>query len=104
MKSYYDKVQTGLSVGSWGDFVQELKNIYGEQDDKKGAKKELTMLWVNKDLARKNFVKYAEQYRMLARIVNYSNEVHINKMKEVIPNKLENVLVIYEITNQSPKI
>jgi len=104
MKSYYDKVQTGLSVGSWGDFVQELKNIYGEQDDKKGAKKELMMLWVNKDLARKNFVKYAEQYRTLARIVNYSNEVHINKMKEVIPNKLENVLVIYEITNQSPKI
>jgi len=30
MKSYYDKVQTGLSVGSWGDFVQELKNIYGQ--------------------------------------------------------------------------
>jgi len=28
MKSYYDKVQAGLSVGSWGDFVQELKNIY----------------------------------------------------------------------------
>jgi len=30
MKSYYDKVQAGLSVGSWGDFVQELKNIYGQ--------------------------------------------------------------------------
>jgi len=28
MKSYYDKVQVGLSVGSWGDFAQELKNIY----------------------------------------------------------------------------
>ena len=40
---------------------------------------------------------------MLARIVNYSNEVHIDKMKEVISNKLWNVLVIYEITNQSPK-
>jgi len=39
----------------------------------------------------------------LARIVNYSNEVHINKIKEVIPNKLQNVLIIYEITNQSPK-
>jgi len=60
MKSYYDKVQAGLSVGSWGDFVQELKNIYGQQDDKKGAKKELMVLWANKDLARKNFVKYAE--------------------------------------------
>jgi len=28
MKSYYDKVQAGLSIGSWGNFVQELKNIY----------------------------------------------------------------------------
>ena len=69
----------------------------------KGAKKELTVLWVNKDLARKNFVKYAEQYRTLARIVNYSDEVYIDKIKEVIPDELWNALVIYEITNQSPK-
>jgi len=103
MKLYYDKVQAGLSVGSWSDFVQELKNIYGQQDDKERAKKKLTALWVNKDLARKNFVKYAEQYRMLARIVNYSNEVHIDKIKEIISDKLRNMLVIYEITNQSPK-
>ena len=40
---------------------------------------------------------------MLAKIVNYSNKVHIDKMKEVISNKLWNMLVIYEITNQSPK-
>ena len=103
MKSYYDKVQAGQGVGPWGDFAQELKNIYEQRDDKEGAKKELTALWVNKDLAKKNFIKYAEQYRTLARIVNYSDEVHINKMKEVIPDKLRNVLVIYEITNQCPK-
>jgi len=30
MKSYYDKVQAGQGVGSWGDFAQELKNIYGQ--------------------------------------------------------------------------
>ena len=103
IKSYYDKVQAEQDVGSWGDFVQELKNIYRQRDDKKGAKKELMALWVNKDLAKKNFIKYAEQYRILARIVNYSDEVHIDKMKEVIPDKLRNALVIYEITNQSPK-
>ena len=67
------------------------------------VKKKLTVLWVNKDLARKNFVKYAERYRTLARIVNYSNEVHIDKMKKVIPDELRNALVIYKITNQSPK-
>ena len=47
---------------TWGDFAQELKNIYGQRDDKEGAKKELTALWVNKDLARKNFIKYTERY------------------------------------------
>jgi len=57
------------------------------------------VLWVNKNLARKNFVKYVEQYRMLARIVNYSNKVHINKIEEVILDKLQNALIIYEITN-----
>ena len=88
MKLYYHKVQAGQGVGSWGDFAQELKNIYRQRDDKKRAKKELTALWVNKDLAKKNFVKYAERYRMLARIVNYSDEVHIDKMKEVIPDEL----------------
>jgi len=60
MKSYNDKVQAGLSVGSWGNFVQELKNIYGQQDNKEGAKKKLMALWVNKNLAKKNFVKYTE--------------------------------------------
>jgi len=60
MKSHFDKVQAGSDVGSWGDFAQELKNIYGQRDDKEGAKKELTALWVNKDLVKKNFVKYAE--------------------------------------------
>jgi len=99
MKSYYDKVQAGQGIGSWGDFAQELKNIYKQRDDKEGAKKELMVLWVNKDLAKKNFIKYAERYRTLARIVNYSDEVHIDKMKEVIPDELRNTLVIYEITN-----
>jgi len=44
MKSYYNKVQAGQGVGSWGDFAQELKNIYGQRDDKERAKKELTAL------------------------------------------------------------
>ena len=62
IKVYFDKVQSGANLGSWGDFAQELKNIYGQKDDKEEAKKELTVLWVNRDLAKKNFVKYVERY------------------------------------------
>ena len=88
MKSYYDKVQAGQSVRSWGDFVQELKNIYKQKNDKKRAKKKLMVLWVNKDLAKKNFVKYIEWYRTLTKIVNYSDKVYIDKIKEIIPDEL----------------
>ena len=87
----------GLSVQMLG----KLFFFWGSHN--KGAKKELMALWVNKDLTKKNFIKYAEWYKMLARIVNYSDEVHIDKMKKVIPDELQNALVIYEITNQSPK-
>jgi len=38
MKSYYNKVQAGQGVGSWGDFAQELKNIYIQRDDKEGVR------------------------------------------------------------------
>jgi len=69
MKLYYDKIQARQSVGSWGDFAQKLKNIYGQRDDKEGAKKKLTALWINKDLAKKNFVKYAEHWQGLSTIV-----------------------------------
>jgi len=44
MKSYYNKMQAGQSVGSWGDFAQELKYIYKQQDDKERVKKKLIVL------------------------------------------------------------
>jgi len=54
-------------------------------------------------LVKKNFVKYVERYQILARIVNYIDEVYIDKLKEVVPDELWNMLVIYKITNQTPK-
>ena len=103
MKAYFDKVQSRTNLDSWSKFAQELKNIYRQKNNKKRAKKELTALEVNKNLAKKNFVKYVEKYQTLARIINYTDEVHIDKLKEVIPDKLWNVLIIYEITNQTSK-
>ena len=52
MKSYFDKVQSGANLGFWSNFVQELKNIYEQRDNKKGTKKELIVLWINRDLAK----------------------------------------------------
>ncbi|THU76158.1 hypothetical protein K435DRAFT_903017 [Dendrothele bispora CBS 962.96] len=95
MKSYYDKVRLGQDLGSWLNFVKELNQIYGKRDDKEGAKDEITALWSNKGLASKDFIKYAEQYRTLARILDYRDGLHIDKLHDVIPQELRNSLVMY---------
>jgi hypothetical protein len=103
MRVYYDNVRLGIDLGSWDHFVGELSQIYGKRDDKEGAKDEITSLWANKTLANKDFIKYAEQYRTLARIVDYQDNLHIDKLRDVIPQELRNSLVMYEVSDTMPK-
>ncbi|KAF9798155.1 hypothetical protein IEO21_10785 [Rhodonia placenta] len=79
MKSYYVKMREGKDLGTWKAFVAELAQIYGQRNDKEGAKKEITALFINKDLASKDFVKYAES-------------LLIDKLREVIPRDMRLVL------------
>lgn len=62
MRKYFDDNPQGRDLGLWKDFVGELSAIYGRHDDKEGAKEEIMLLWTNKSLASKDFIKYAEQY------------------------------------------
>ncbi|KAF9798936.1 hypothetical protein IEO21_10646 [Rhodonia placenta] len=79
MKSYYVKMWEGKDLGTWKAFVAELAQIYGQCDDKEGEKKEITALFINKDLASKDFMKYAES-------------LLIDKLREVIPRDMRLVL------------
>ncbi|KAF7964706.1 hypothetical protein HWV62_4041 [Athelia sp. TMB] len=67
MEPWIEKLTTGQTIGLWKEFVHELTIQYGQRDEKEGAKKELTALFINTDLAHKNFVKYAEKFRTLGR-------------------------------------
>jgi hypothetical protein len=102
MRKYFDDNRLGKDLGSWDKFATELNSIYGRRDDKEGAKEEITLLWSNKSLATKDFIKYAEQYRTLARIVEYENNIHIDKLRGVIPQELRNALVMYELSGGVP--
>lgn len=102
MKSYFDKNRQGEDLGSWDEFVGELSAIYGRRDDKEGAKEEITQLWQNKALAAKDFIKYVEQYRTLARIVEYESQIHIDKLENVISTELRNSLLLFKLTNKLP--
>ncbi|EED80559.1 predicted protein [Postia placenta Mad-698-R] len=79
MKSYYVKMWEGKDLSTWKAFVAELAQIYRQYDDKEGAKKEITALFINKDLASKDFVKYTESPL-------------IDKFREVIPRDMQLLL------------
>ncbi|OSX56725.1 hypothetical protein POSPLADRAFT_1102230, partial [Postia placenta MAD-698-R-SB12] len=51
-----------------------------------------TVLFINKDLASKDFVKYAERFRTLGRLTEYDNSLLIDKLREVIPRDMRLVL------------
>lgn len=104
MRKYFDDNRQGKDLGAWNKFVDELNAIYGRRDDKEGAKDELTALWNNKALANKDFIKYAEQYRTLARIVEYEDKIHIDKLRSVISPELRNALIILEISGKTPEV
>ena len=59
-------------------------------------------MWSNTDLAKKDFLKYAEQYQTLASLVEYPNELHIDKLKAVVPAELRNVLVGAKLMGKIP--
>lgn len=97
VKSYFDKNRLNQDLGTWENFVKELTQLYGQRDDKEGAKKEITALWNNKNLAQKDFIKYAEQYRTLARLVDYEDIIHIDKLKNVLPAEVRTSMVTAEM-------
>ncbi|KAI0683674.1 hypothetical protein C8T65DRAFT_594866 [Cerioporus squamosus] len=93
MASYYDRVGRGLDLGTWEAFMDELAQINGQRDDKEGAKKEITALFSNKELAAKDFIKYAERFRTLGRLSGYNDELLIDKLREVVSHDMRIALV-----------
>ena len=92
LRSYFDKNAANQALGTWDNFVQDLRAIYGQKDPKKAAEEELAELWDNKELARKDFIKFAEQFRTLANYVGYEDKVLITKLRNVIPRDLKAVV------------
>ena len=93
MGSYYELVEQGAYTGTWEHFKGELKAIYGQRDDKEGAKKELAALFENKHLANSDFIKYAEKFRTLGRLSGYDSALLIEKLRLVITQDLRMCLI-----------
>ena len=103
MKPWIKELGKDNTLGTWEQFVRELETQYGQRDEKEGAKKELTALFNNKNLAQKNFVKYAEHFRTLGRISGYEDNLLIDKLDNVVEHDLCLVLVGYKTNNTYPE-
>ena len=66
MKSYYDKNAKDEDLGKMEDFWATLEHVYGHRNAVEGARKDLEALFKNTDLAKKDFIKYAERFQVLA--------------------------------------
>src|SRR5258707_2287966 len=98
VQSYFNKINNKQDIGSWDEFVKQLTNLYGKRDEKEGAKDEITKLWANKELAKKDFIKFAEQYRTLARMLSYQDDIHMDKIKEVLPQDLRSAMIPFDLS------
>ena len=103
MKEYFDNNKEGKDLGYWSTFERQLVAIYGQRDTTETAKKEITDLWSNKELAKKDFVKYCEKYRTLARLVKYEDNIHIDKITDVIPQDLRQATIPLRLAKLVPK-
>ncbi|KAF8638642.1 hypothetical protein AX16_010470 [Volvariella volvacea WC 439] len=97
MQCKFNDNQEGCDLGTWQDFMRKLSGVYGKRNDVNTAKKELSALWNNKDLARKDFIRFAEQYCTLARLADYEDKIYIDKLTLVIPQELYNAIIMYEV-------
>ncbi|KAF7966483.1 hypothetical protein HWV62_38140 [Athelia sp. TMB] len=102
MEPWIEKLTTGQTIGSWKEFFHKLTIQYGQRDEKEGAKKELTALFINTDLAHKNFVKYAEKFRTLGRISGYEDNLLIDKLNLVIEKDICLAFIGYKSGNNLP--
>ena len=99
MSDYYEKVSTGQNMGTWVDFLNQLKATYGNKDKVRGANDELENLFRDKHLASSNFLTFMSQVRALAKIgtLAQNEEYMITKLREVIPTSMRQTLAGYEI-------
>ncbi|KAF7965767.1 hypothetical protein HWV62_41972 [Athelia sp. TMB] len=99
---WIEKLTTGKTIGSWDEFVYKLNVQYSQRAEKEGAKKKLTALFINTDLAHKNFVKYAKRFRTLGPISGYEDSLLIDKLSLVIEKDMCLALIRYKSGNNIP--
>ena len=92
MRSYYEKVADGEDLGSYENFIEELRKNYQETDKKDRAIAELNKLCNQKGTNSKNFGEFSSKFRSLAKRTGFSNEELLHKLYAHVPQPVATVL------------
>ncbi|PCH33135.1 hypothetical protein WOLCODRAFT_63358 [Wolfiporia cocos MD-104 SS10] len=80
----------GKSLGTWAEFEEEMTQVYGKKTKEELAKKEIEGYFgsAGKKKASTNFYQYAEHLRQLAKKEKTPNDTLMEKLKDVVPDKV----------------
>ena len=92
MANYSINITKGNPLGTMATFEKDLRNIYGQRDDKEGARDELTEL-LNKTVTAKGFMTFAEKFRTLARVSEYPDDILQTQLRNALPKDIKTLMI-----------
>ena len=92
MQEYFDRVQDQKALGTWADFVEDLKKGFQQTDKRDRARAEFEQLVSKRGTNEKTFNEFAARFRSLARQTGFSNEELLSKVYAHTPRAAASVL------------
>lgn len=92
MQEYFDKVADLKPLGSWTDFVEDLKKGFQQTDKRDRARAEFEQLVSKRGTNEKTFNEFAARFCSLARQTGFSNEELLSKVYAHTPRTAVDIL------------
>src|SRR4051812_38487522 len=101
--SWTRKAADTTKLVSYNSFITELKQIYGQRDEQDGAKKEFNELCRNEDFTHRNFIKFAERFRTLAKLCEHPSSHIIDRLEKMLDKEMRISIATWKIEKEIPK-
>lgn len=83
LEEFYTHVNNGKTLGTWNNFKAIMETVYRCKNCKLTTWEEMDKLWeeYRKDLTKKNYIWFSEEYSTLACLIDYEESMHISKLE-----------------------
>jgi hypothetical protein len=103
MRNWSIGLKDGQARGTFTEFLKELEGIYGDKDEKEGARKELKILFETKDLSNMGVPKFIEKFKVLAQLAELEDAHLIKNFKACLPEHFRGIVIGWEYNLNTPQ-